>query len=196
MNIRLPRDCAHGNILMDGRALFPHGWHPQSLLTSRDGLHNAGFPSLREVEQLRYYFIDFGISSWNEDMTVGDIGQERAPELSETIPYDPYKLDVYILGMEYSKFFEARYREGEFGFLRPVIEFMTPKDPNERPSALQAYEMFKELRKTIRKPELSRRLQPPDPESPVSQLVREVWHTFSEYWWKRWGAKRMAGPLE
>lgn len=92
---------------MDGRALFPDGWHPQSLLTSRDGLGNAGFPSLREVEQLRYYFIDFGISSWNEDLTVGDAGQERAPELSETIPYNPYKLDVYILGMAYSKFFEA-----------------------------------------------------------------------------------------
>ncbi|KAG8926388.1 hypothetical protein FRC01_008928 [Tulasnella sp. 417] len=97
------RDCAWGNIMMDGRALFPNGWHPQGFRTSKDGKAPVPIPSLREVDRVRYYFIDFGISTVGEDMTVGTPGQERAPELSADIPYDPYKLDVYILGMAYKR---------------------------------------------------------------------------------------------
>lgn len=98
---------------MDGRGLFPEGWHPQSLLSSRDGLHSAGRPALREVRDLRYYFIDFGLSTHGESMTLGEHGQEEAPELSSTVPYDPYKLDVYILGKAYGRFFVPVSTRGE-----------------------------------------------------------------------------------
>lgn len=51
----------------------------------------------------RYYFIDFGISTRFEGpgpyRVTGCIGRDPSPpELSETVPYDPFKLDVYVLG--------------------------------------------------------------------------------------------------
>lgn len=90
---------------MDGRDLFPNGWHPQGRSLATDGtvLKNHG-PSRTAVGGVRYYFIDFGISTHNQDLTVGSDGQEPAPELSDNVPYDPYKLDVYILGMVYRRF--------------------------------------------------------------------------------------------
>lgn len=95
---------------MDGRALFPHGWHPQHWNFYPDGklIGPERFNSSRtSVGGVRYYYIDFGISTLNQDRVLGLDGQERAPELSDTQPYDPYKLDVYILGMAYANFILA-----------------------------------------------------------------------------------------
>lgn len=90
---------------MDGRAMFPKGWHPQAWDFLPSGKAPRGDPRTRTaVGGVRYYFIDFGIASQNKDMVVGFDGQERAPELSDTEPYDPYKLDVYVLGMVYQHF--------------------------------------------------------------------------------------------
>lgn len=90
-----------GNLMMDGRALYPNAWHPQAFRTQTDGCSSLHIPSMREVKSVRYYFIDFGLSTINRSSTTGYLGQERAPELSYHIPYDPYKLDVYSLGMAY-----------------------------------------------------------------------------------------------
>lgn len=88
---------------MDGRAMFPHGWHPQHFhkLPNGELLPNANTTSRTSVGGVRYYYIDFGISSFRQAKVTGLPGQERAPELSDTVPYDPYKLDVYILGRTY-----------------------------------------------------------------------------------------------
>lgn len=56
---------------------------------------------------MTYYFIDFGLATHGENQTTGLDGQERAPELSDTVPYDPYKLDVYILGMAFQRYFST-----------------------------------------------------------------------------------------
>lgn len=92
--------------MMDGRAMFPRGWHPQSWLALPDGVTDLGqgrIPSRTAAGTVRYYYIDFGISSLDEDTVLGIHGQERAPELSDTKPYNPFKLDVYILGMAFSR---------------------------------------------------------------------------------------------
>lgn len=88
---------------MDARAMFPKGWHPQEWKRRLDGsaMPYDQPPSRTAVGGVRYYFIDFGLSTFKQSMTVGPHGQERAPELSDTVPYDPYKLDVYILGKAY-----------------------------------------------------------------------------------------------
>ncbi|KAG9047865.1 hypothetical protein FS837_001341 [Tulasnella sp. UAMH 9824] len=190
------RDCAFDNILMDGRALFPNGWHPQTFLATRDALDSAGRPALREVRDLRYYFIDFGLSTHGESMTLGEDGQEEAPELSLTVPYDPYKLDVYILGKAYARFFLPRFARGEFTFLMPLVAYMTPKLPPERPTAEQALERFKELRASLPEAELSRRLRPPQAESTIDRIRNDAWHRFSDYRWNHWKTKRAVGPLE
>lgn len=98
-----PRDCAYKNIMMDASALFPKGFHPviQSLLPDASGeshaLSRAGVP-------INYYFIDFGISSRfapdaSSRLIVGSMGlDQEPPELSRTVPYDPFKLDVFLIG--------------------------------------------------------------------------------------------------
>ncbi|KIO31891.1 hypothetical protein M407DRAFT_45980, partial [Tulasnella calospora MUT 4182] len=154
------RDCAYDNILMDRHALYPNGWHPQSWLATRDGLASTGRRALREVQDLRYYFIDFGLSTHCESLTIGEDGQEGAPELSLTVPYDPYKLDVYILGKTYGRLLVPPFARGELTFLWPLVAYMTPKLPHERPTAIQALERLKELRASLSEAELSRRLRP------------------------------------
>lgn len=87
---------------MDARGLFPKGWHPQHEIRFPDGspLKNQN-PSRTAIGGVKYYYIDFGIATRGEAQTVGFAGQERAPELSFDVLYDPYKLDVYIIGMMY-----------------------------------------------------------------------------------------------
>ncbi|KAG8891827.1 hypothetical protein FRB99_003327, partial [Tulasnella sp. 403] len=141
------RDCAHANIMMDGRALFPQGWHPQSLFLLPDAqVLPEEEPSRTAIGGVRYYLVDFGISTWKQEKTVGLAGQERAPELSPDVPYDPYKLDVYILGMAYKQLFEELTGAE---FVDPLVAYMTPKDPDSRPSAAEALERFEQLKKRL-----------------------------------------------
>lgn len=88
---------------MDARALFPRGWHPQRYdrYPWAADLPNLDTASRTAVGGVRYYYIDFGISTFHQTRVTGLDGQERAPELSATEEYDPYKLDVYILGRSY-----------------------------------------------------------------------------------------------
>ena len=95
------------NIMMDGRLLFPDGWHPMLPHLHYDGryLFSTGSecPSRTALGEPRYFFIDFGISTWGQPLALGLDGQERAPELSDEDPYDPFLLDVYILGMTFRR---------------------------------------------------------------------------------------------
>lgn len=68
-------------------------------------MYYLGSPLRRCQGRARYYYIDFGISSHfpagteGPRLVVGDIGRDQTvPELSDTEPYDPFKLDVYVLG--------------------------------------------------------------------------------------------------
>ncbi|KAG8914426.1 hypothetical protein FRC01_004082 [Tulasnella sp. 417] len=184
---------------MDGRALYPKGWHPQRWLSARDYQGCAGRPAFREVQDLHYYFVDFGMSTRGESLTIGEDGQEEAPELSLTVPYDPYKLDVYILGKSYQRFFVPRFAKGEFAFLSSLVAYMILKSPNDRPTAIQALERFKELRASLSEASLSRCLQPRSsrkPESTFDRRRNDAWNSFLDYWWDHWKTKRVAGPLE
>ena len=63
------RDCTSRNLMMDGRDLFPDGWHPQASYRLPDGkyLMKDENPSRTAVGGVRYYFVDFGISTMNEE---------------------------------------------------------------------------------------------------------------------------------
>lgn len=87
--------------------MFPKGWHPADLGRYPDGRtmsFTAGY-TRTAVGGVRYYYIDFGLSTCAQDLTTGTLGQVRAPELSATVAYDPYKLDVYGLGQTYRELF-------------------------------------------------------------------------------------------
>ena len=88
---------------MDADALYPCGYHPVDLhsLPDRSGVAPR---FSREHSLVKYYYVDFGISSYiprrsSDRLVVGELGRDReVPELSATVPYDPFKVDVFIIG--------------------------------------------------------------------------------------------------
>lgn len=90
---------------MDGRAMYPEGWHPQRPLRNTSGqfFPKEDIRSRTATGGTRYYFIDFGISRRDQDLVSGREGQQFAPELLAGVPYDPYKVDVYLLGLAYKE---------------------------------------------------------------------------------------------
>lgn len=100
----LASDCAETNILMDADSLYPEGFHP--LLTDflPDGTTIARpYTRASAPTPVRYYFVDFGMSARiprdAPRLVLGEEGADReVPELSNTVPYDPFKADTFILG--------------------------------------------------------------------------------------------------
>ena len=96
-------DCVMHNFLMDAEAMFPEGFHPAQHWYKPD---YSGITKWipRSVVGVRYYFTDFGISVHiPEDdpvkLVTGKHGRDKeVPELSNKVPYDPFKLDIYIIG--------------------------------------------------------------------------------------------------
>lgn len=97
-------DCARPNILMDADKIYPKVFHPQRQNLSTDGRRLAKVRSRTIVPHPKYYFINFHLSTRFVDenaprLTLGRSGTDRTvPELSDTTSYDPFKLDVYVLG--------------------------------------------------------------------------------------------------
>lgn len=97
------RDPCYFNLMMDATELIPGGFHFMKSETC-DGVNEwTEWRERRSVKSLRYFFIDFGLSRQyltNRDVRdVGILGQDQSyPERSATIPYDPFKTDIYQLG--------------------------------------------------------------------------------------------------
>lgn len=88
--------------MMDATSLFPEGFHPIRIHRDSTGSHFVR-PLSRAGNAVKYYFIDFGIASHmskGRPRTVtGAKGRDQTvPELSRHVPYDPFKVDIYILG--------------------------------------------------------------------------------------------------
>ena len=53
---------------------------------------------------VKYYFVDYGISSYfppgsQRELVVGIAGRDQdVPELSNDVPYDPFKVDIFTIG--------------------------------------------------------------------------------------------------
>jgi hypothetical protein len=89
---------------MDAMHMFPHGFHPvkDSLLPD---LSTFAPIIPRRDAGVKYYFVDYGISSYfppGESQThsvVGSAGRDQdVPELSDEVPYDPFKVDIFTIG--------------------------------------------------------------------------------------------------
>ena len=91
------------NFLMDASAMYPEGFHPAQTAYKRDYSGWANYLP-RSTVGVKYYFADFGISVHKPEkdrsrFVTGNLGRDRRPpELSVTVPYDPFKLDVFIVG--------------------------------------------------------------------------------------------------
>ena len=142
--------------MMDGRPLYPHGHHPVRRNRSIDGLYEATALS-RTEHPVRYYYIDFDLSvrfaEGQPHLVLGDVGREdKVPELSADVPYDPFKVDVFSLGNLYHKEFvlvsyriwspiklnedanRAVQKYHNMEFLLPMIERMKQHHPAQRPN--------------------------------------------------------------
>ncbi|TFY77662.1 hypothetical protein EWM64_g6350 [Hericium alpestre] len=99
----------------------------------------------------KYYYVDYGISAFippgsSERLVTGTYGRDRdVPELSDDVPYDPFKVDIFILGNMFRQELYEKY--GNLGFMLPIIEAMTQYDPEERPSAQQALDQWRTIRR-------------------------------------------------
>ena len=103
---------------MDAKALYPKGFHPvfhHRLLEA----HESAPVLPRSTAQIKYYYVDFGISTYiprdsPTRMVTGVFGRDQeVPELSAEIPYDPFKVDVYILGNVFTEFIAVRAKLNE-----------------------------------------------------------------------------------
>lgn len=88
---------------MDGEPIYPKGFHPS--MSTLDARGKWTTPRRRrDVGGVRYYFTDFGISSQFDGseqtrLVTGEDGQDQdVPELHYPEPYDPFPVDVFILG--------------------------------------------------------------------------------------------------
>ncbi|KAI0737365.1 kinase-like domain-containing protein [Daedaleopsis nitida] len=141
------RDIAAPNIMMDARPLYPHGHHPVELDYSVDNMYEIS-PLARIDRPVLYSFIDFGISHrFDEGSPTTLLGRrgrnQDVPELSNAIPYDAFKVDVYALGDVFFKEFSQKYHGLEF--LDPLLTAMRTRDPAARVSAEGALAIFRDL---------------------------------------------------
>ncbi|KAK7691449.1 hypothetical protein QCA50_004848 [Cerrena zonata] len=155
------RDCASANIMMDAQLLFPQGHHPVRLGYLEDGLHEAPCLS-RQERPVKYYFIDFGLSSRFEEnqtpLVLGTKGRDKEPpELDDETPYNPFLLDIFILGNVYLKEFAEKYYGLEF--LGPLIDDMLQTEPEDRPTAEIAFRTFQKIQSSLTEPTLRWRLR-------------------------------------
>ena len=95
---------------MDADGIYPKGFHPATETMDASGYKPAKPKRRRDAQGLRYYFIDFGISSIfgpdDDRRVVGVDGQDNeVPELSMDVPYDPFLTDVFIIGNLFQKVF-------------------------------------------------------------------------------------------
>ncbi|KAH8823331.1 kinase-like domain-containing protein [Flagelloscypha sp. PMI_526] len=141
------RDGDLFNIMMDS-AMFLKPFHPHFPDRLSDGVTDAE-PIPRLGSGVRYYFTDFGLSSQfskshPNPLVLGTAGRNtNVPELSETVPYNPFMTDVFILGNALETEFLDKYRN--FDFIQPLVSKMTDRNPSKRPTAAQAHAHWREL---------------------------------------------------
>ena len=97
------RDCSPKNIPFDATHMYPLGFHPVHEAFLDDVTTVA--PVIPRLEAgVKYYFVDYGISSYfppgsQRELVFGIAGRDQdVPELSNRVPYDPFKVDIFTIG--------------------------------------------------------------------------------------------------
>lgn len=130
------RDPCQFNLMMDASELIPSGFH-FSRYRTYDGINDwVEWRERGSSESLRYYFIDFGLSRrYSANTNIKDVGiwgQDKSfPERSLTIPYDPFKTDIYQLG---NCILELSTEYDGLGHFCKIGKAMTRLNPDDRPS--------------------------------------------------------------
>ncbi|PPQ80958.1 LOW QUALITY PROTEIN: hypothetical protein CVT26_003529 [Gymnopilus dilepis] len=144
--IQSVRDACWYNIMMDHSKMVPKGTH-FCLPSSHDGVRNGlTWKSRWSVRPVQYYFIDFGISvrcPSPDTKVLGVLAQDKTtPELSNTVPYSPFPVDIYQIGNVFKRIIKEY--EG-LTLFAGLAEKMVSKEPKERPTAHEAVQQCKDL---------------------------------------------------
>lgn len=105
------RDCSDLNNMLEASSMYPYGFDPILQNTAVDWKKGrAKFKNRSECPNIKYFFIDFGLSTHftNDNMerlVTGTMCQANVPELSDWVPYDPFAVDIYLLGDVYQRAF-------------------------------------------------------------------------------------------
>ncbi|KAF8119547.1 kinase-like domain-containing protein [Boletus edulis] len=171
------RDCAAENILMDGSNLYKDAWHPMNTWLTRDGRDNLCLNRKRSEAEIKYYFIDFGLSvqfvpGQRERLVTGDLGRIRAPEQISGSPYDPFKLDVYYLGHVYQTKIVDEFKGLEV--LGDLARLMTQPNPKDRPSADETQIIWNSLQSLPSIPPRWARLRPTREEGSIERIMNNA----------------------
>ncbi|KAL5530897.1 hypothetical protein ACEPAG_3773 [Sanghuangporus baumii] len=143
------RDCSYLNIMMDGANLYPRGFHPGASYLDYSGKRLASPRHRRNVRGIKYYFTDFGISSRFDDannprlVTGKDCQDKQLPELYQDEPYDPFLVDIFLLGNVFKRVLVERY--DALAFLAPLADTMTQREPKSRPTTQACMQLLDNL---------------------------------------------------
>ncbi|KZV97276.1 hypothetical protein EXIGLDRAFT_731272 [Exidia glandulosa HHB12029] len=166
------RQLLEDNIMMDPSPLFPpsHGakMHPKNnLALTTPWLFPEPPPTPTSTSSRRYYFIDYGSSvKFPNEAARTHVHpvecQLYAPEMATpdmtgvdlTRLYDPFKADVFALGLMLDMYFWKVLPE-----LQTLWDAMVEFDPSKRPSAADSLKMFEEISATFRRSVYLRRAQ-------------------------------------
>ncbi|KAI0316331.1 kinase-like domain-containing protein [Amylostereum chailletii] len=136
------RDCAWLNLMMDASNMYPRGHHPVNDWLLPDAPYKP-----RLAVNVKYYIIDYGLSTHFPPGTtagyvLGTWAQDHdVPELSNDVPYDVFKVDIFTIGNVFQRIFCDTYIN--LDFVRPLVVSMKNADPSSRPTAAQALEEWR-----------------------------------------------------
>ncbi|RDB20053.1 hypothetical protein Hypma_013004 [Hypsizygus marmoreus] len=154
------RDACYFNLMLDASNIVPNGFHFIRRATE-DGVKPIKELERWSVRPVKYYFIDFELSTKypagaTHVMDVGFLGQDKSvPEMSLTVPYNPFKVDVYQLG---NVFLGIVDKYDDLEQFRPLCLAMTEQDPALRPSAAAALQQFEAVVRSLTTADLERRI--------------------------------------
>ncbi|KAJ6466176.1 kinase-like domain-containing protein [Mycena vitilis] len=128
--------------------------------------------SRTDAGPMKYYYIDFGLSvrfpsHAERGLVVGECGRMRAqiPEISEDVPYDPFKVDIRLVGEMLRYEFLMEY-DG-LDFMIPFIRKLRRHKPDRRPDAAEALAFFqRRVVSTLDAKDLTR---------PISKVQTSAW---------------------
>ena len=95
--------------MMKADSLYPEGFHPDWKAMTPDIRGPAKARRRRDAGPMKYYFIDFGIStkfkeSDKNHLVSGRKGlDQEVPELHMRDEYDAFALDIFVLGNVYKR---------------------------------------------------------------------------------------------
>ncbi|EJD49019.1 kinase-like protein [Auricularia subglabra TFB-10046 SS5] len=159
--IEFARQCLEGLTFLHEHRIAHRDISPFNIVMSYHGKlteHPDGVRPLRSLFDVKYAFIDYGLSrkfdrnTGLEDARMSDASGTAhfcAPEIFKSAPYNPFRADVYSLGVLLSEELEVaeRHKSQVLRLLKKhspaflgILERMCKKDPRKRPTAVEALE--------------------------------------------------------